>query len=110
MSDRQLQAKKLFLELMEYDSQTDRQQFLEEQCSGDEQLRQEVVGLLGHQQQLNDFLGARPAKRWIYLSPSRTNRPDDRCVTSLREKMSEAVWSHVYPWPNRSSLCGGRSL
>ncbi len=96
MSDRQLQAKKLFLELMEYDSQTDRQQFLEEQCSGDEQLRQEVVGLLGHQQQLNDFLEAQPAKTLDIPEPEPDQTDQMIGMYKLREKIGEGGMGYVY--------------
>lgn len=58
MNDRKQQAKSIFMNALELANESERQDFLRDQCGEDHELRHEVEQLLDHCEQIDDFLDA----------------------------------------------------
>ena len=56
MNDRKQQAKSIFMNALELDTEPERSDFLRAQCGDDHELRQEVDQLLQHCDQIDGFL------------------------------------------------------
>ena len=56
MSSRKQQSKSLFLAALEMDSCGERNAFVDQQCSGDLELRVAVMELLSHEKRLDGFM------------------------------------------------------
>ena len=87
-------VKSLFLSALEIESTVAREAFLAEQCRDDQELKDQVLGLLSHAQQLNSFLEPDTVMPTLALDGGQPSERTGSYV--IREKLGEGGMGVVY--------------